>query len=487
MILAILRHYQPLCKMSSEVSLFIAEPLKQIVELESKATAKVALQAREILIQAALPSVRERTDQIEHILRSSVVKTAYGAFDNKRDDPDLEVLKDLIDSNYVVFDVLTQFLTHRDPAVAAAAAEVYIRRAYRAYTIGDMKHHSQANNAVVEWKFQLPSAAFASVPQMKSKLGMQRAVSVSDLTFISEGDSQPLRTGILIASNHLDDVDDGIAKGLQLVPQHFSSNGPVPDRFGSGATLSNIANVSVSSTEGFESETEVLKRLREILDMNKQQLVDASIRRITFIFGYDDGTYPKYYTFRGPNYTEDETIRHIEPALAFQLELGRMSNFNIKQLFTENRNIHVYEATGKSSAVDKRFFTRGIIRTGRISDDITIQEYLTSEANRLMSNILDNLEVIDISNSDLNHIFIHFSAVFDVSPEDVEAAFGGFLERFGKRLLRLRVAAAEIRIIIKDPKTGSPVPLRALINNVSGYVVKTELYTDCLLYTSRCV
>ncbi|SCU82993.1 LAMI_0C01618g1_1 [Lachancea mirantina] len=482
LILAILKHYQPLCKLSSEVTNAIAKPLEHIVELESKVTAKVALQAREILIQGALPSVKERTDQIEHILKSAVVKTAYGAFKSKTTDPDLGVLQDLIDSNYVVFDVLTPFLTYKDIGVAAAAAEVYIRRAYRAYTIGDMKHHGDSKNIICEWKFQLPSAAFtSSVPQMKSKLGMNRAMSVSDLTFLSEGDNQPLRTGILIASNHLDDVDDGLSKGLQGIPHQSSGSalsGPAPDRSGGNATLSNVANVFVSSTEGFDSEGEILSRLREILELNKKALVDAAIRRITFIFGYDDGTYPKYYTFRGPNYAEDETIRHVEPALAFQLELGKMSNFNIKQIFTDNRNIHVYEAIGKNSAVDKRFFTRGIIRTGRISDDISIQEYLTSEANRLMSDILDNLEVIDTANSDLNHIFINFSAVFDVSPEDVEAAFGGFLERFGKRLLRLRVAAAEIRIIIKDPQTGTPVPLRALINNVSGYVVKTELYTE---------
>ena len=196
------------------------------------------------------------------------------------------------------------------------------------------------------------------------------------------------------------------------------------------------------------------------------------------MFGFKDGSYPKYYTFNGPNYSENETIRHIEPALAFQLELGRMSNFNIKPIFTENRNIHVYEAVSKTSPLDKRFFTRGIIRTGHIRDDISIQEYLTSEANRLMSDILDNLEITDTSNSDLNHIFINFSAIFDVSPADVEAAFGGFLERFGKRLLRLRVTSAEIRIIIKDTETGAPIPLRALINNVSGYVVRTELYTE---------
>ncbi|KAH3903567.1 acetyl-CoA carboxylase ACC1 SCDLUD_001209 [Saccharomycodes ludwigii] len=477
LILAILKHYQPLCKISSDVAAAISEPLKNIVQLESKATAKVALQAREILIQGALPSISERTAQVEHILKSSVVKASYGS-NARRSEPDLNILKDLIDSNYVVFDVLSQFLNDNDVDIASAAADVYIRRAYRAYTIGDVKHHKVSGSPVVEWKFQLPSNSSISVPQMKNKLGLNRAMSVSDLSFISNDGTQPLRTGVLVAAKHLDDIDDSLSDALCIIPHQNSASGPAPNRSFGHSTLSNVANVFISSTDGFENDKQVLKRLREILDMNKKSLVNASIRRITFIFTYNDGSYPKFYTFRGPNYEEDETIRNVEPALAFQLELGRMSNFNIKQIFTGNRNIHVYEAIAKNSPVDKRFFTRGIIRTGRIRDDISIQEYLTSEANRLMSDILDNLEIIDTSNSDLNHIFINFSSVFDITPEDVEAAFGGFLERFGKRLLRLRIAAAEIRIIIKDPKTGSPVPLRALINNVSGYVVKTELYTE---------
>ncbi|CCD26626.1 uncharacterized protein NDAI_0I00570 [Naumovozyma dairenensis CBS 421] len=478
LILAILKHYQPLCKLSSHVAHIFTTPLQHLVQLESKSTAKVALQAREILIQGALPSVKERTEQVEHILKSSVVGTTYGASNSKRTEPDLEILKDLIDSNYVVFDVLIQFLNHPDPAVAAAAAQVYVRRAYRAYTVGEVRGHASTSNPVIEWKFQLPSAAFSSIPQMRTKMGMNRAISVSDLTYVVDSEHSPLRTGILVAADHLDDVDTNLSESLGVIPEHASTTGPVPDRSGSSSSLSNVANIFVASTEGFENETAILKRIREILDVNKQDLIKSAIRRITFMFGCTDGSYPKYYTFNGPSYNENETIRHIEPACAFQLELGRMSNFNIKPIFTENRNIHVYEAVSKTSPLDKRFFTRGIIRTGRISADISIQKYLTSEANRLMSDILDNLEIIDTSNSDLNHIFINFSAVFDVSPEDVEAAFAGFLARFGKRYLRLRVSSAEIRIIIQDPKTGTPVPLRALINNVSGYVVKSELYTE---------
>ena len=94
-----------------------------------------------------------------------------------------------------------------------------------------------------------------------------------------------------------------------------------------------------------------------------------------------------------------------------------------------------------------------------------------------MNDILDTLEVIDTSNSDLNHIFINFSNAFNVQASDVEAAFGSFLERFGRRLWRLRVTGAEIRIVCTDPQ-GTSFPLRAIINNVSGYVVKSELYLE---------
>jgi acetyl-CoA carboxylase/biotin carboxylase 1 len=491
LILAILKHYQPLCQQNSEIANTIRAPLKQIVELESRSTAKVSLKAREILIQCALPSIKERSDQLEHILKSSVVETRYGEIGSAHREPQLEILKDVIDSKYVVFDVLTQFLVHPDPFVAAAAAEVYVRRAYRAYNvIGSLTYHDTSDSPVVEWKFQLPtfsSAAFNAIPQAKGGLGkanMGRAVSVSDLTFISTDESQPLRTGILVPANHLDDVEENLIRGLERIPRKANNvapvRGPAPDRSsaGSNANLFNVANVVVANSDGFEDEDEILRKLTEILSDAKDDLVATSIRRITFVFGATDGSYPKYYTFRGPNYEEDKTIRHIEPSLAYQLELGRLSNFNIKPVFTDNRNLHVYEAVGKNSSVDKRFFTRGIIRTGKIRDDITIQEYLTSEANRLMSDILDALEVIDTSNSDLNHIFINFSAVFNVVPEDVEAAFGGFLERFGRRLWRLRVAAAEIRIMCNDPKTGVPFPLRAMINNVSGYVIKSELFVE---------
>ncbi|CDK26741.1 unnamed protein product [Kuraishia capsulata CBS 1993] len=489
LIAAILAIYQPICQSVPGAANALREPLKKIVDLDTRGTAKVALKAREILIQCSMPSIKERSDQLELILKSSVVDTRYGETTSSEHKlPEFQKIKDVIDSNYTVFDVLSQFIVSSDPWVASAAAEVYIRRAYRAYSVAELKHHPAGSLPIVEWKFQLPAlstAAYNAVPEgvrNGKSPAMNRAVSVSDLTFmINKNDTQPLRTGILVPAAHLDDVEEMLSKGLDVIPKKTKPSAPVPDRSNSPAEggLKNVCNIFVGSYEGFSSEAEVLARLHEILRDNKDDLLASGIRRVSFVFGDKIGAYPKYYTFKGPNYDEDDVIRHIEPALAFQLELGRLSNFNIKPVVTDNRNIHVYEAVAKnSSGVDKRYFTRGIIRTGKIRDDVTISEYLISEAHRLMSDILDALEVIDTSNTDLNHIFINFSAVFNVTPEDVESAFGGFLERFGRRLWRLRVTSAEIRIMCTDSSSGVPFPLRAMINNVSGYVVKSEMYME---------
>ncbi|EMG48936.1 ACC1 Acetyl-CoA carboxylase [Candida maltosa Xu316] len=480
LILAILEIYQPLLQSNSAVAVPIRQALKKIVQLDSRAGAKVALKSREILIQCSLPSIKERSDQLEHILRSSVVETSYGEVYAKHREPKLEIIQEVVDSKHVVFDVLAQFLINQDAWVAIAAAEVYIRRSYRAYELGKIEYHWSDRVPIVEWKFKLANISGSRYNSIQQAPGedsttMKHAASVSDLSFVVDAKTESsTRTGILVPARHLDDVDEILAAALEQISPSDAISFQVQ---GSKPELLNVLNIVVTSIDGYADEDEYLVRVNEILEEYKEELISAGIRRITFVFAHHVGSYPKYYTFTGPDYEENKVIRHIEPALAFQLELGRLANFDIKPIFTENRNIHVYEGIGKNAPSDKRFFTRGIIRGGVLKDEISISEYLIAESNRLMSDILDALEVIDTSNSDLNHIFINFSNVFNVQPSDVEAAFGSFLERFGRRLWRLRVTGAEIRIVCTDDQ-GTSFPLRAIINNVSGYVVKSELYLE---------
>lgn len=487
LILELLSRYFADCTEDSSVINSLKPTLKKLSSLESKSSSKVAIKAREILIQCSLPSFKDRTDQLEYILKSSVTSTNYGdvvssgsslGTVSKHKKPQLNVLRDIIDSKYVVFDVLTQFLNHKDPYVALAAGEVYIRRSYRNYHIKDISHTVvNGSTPISKWHFQMLDIAGKQKTNNNSGANvLMRAASVSDLSFVVESNAQqPIRTGILIPSPSIDELEDNLIKGLELLSK--SSTASSDDENKSNSTqLANVANIFIQDTYGLNDE-DALERINELLKDFEEELIAAGLRRITFVVSVTPGDYPKYFTFRGPDYKEDKIIRNIEPSLAFQLELNRLSNFNITPVFSANRNIHIYQGIGKNSSSDKRYFTRGIIRTGKIQDDISTAEYLTSEANRLMTDILDSLSVLDLSDSDLNHIFINFSAVFNVTPSDVENAFGSFLERFGRRLWRLRVTGAEIRITCLDDY-GTPYPIRAIITNVSGYVVKSEIYRE---------
>ncbi|KAJ2196987.1 acetyl-coenzyme-A carboxylase [Coemansia sp. RSA 530] len=175
------------------------------------------------------------------------------------------------------------------------------------------------------------------------------------------------------------------------------------------------------------------------------------------------------------------TIRHIEPGLAYQLELPRLANFDIRPCFSDNRQLHIYHGVSKQNAADSRFFVRVLVRPGRLSTAVATVDYLVSETDRLLNDILDALEILsaEYPNSDCNHLFISFLPIFNLDASQFEPAYRGFLERHGKRLFRLRVTAAEIRFLVQ---TGSdndmPTPFRFCIFNKSGFVPKLENYVE---------
>ncbi|KAK6358447.1 acetyl-coenzyme-A carboxylase [Orbilia blumenaviensis] len=506
LIIAILDEYRPNRPNVGAVGKYFRVSLKKLTDLDNRSTSKVQLKARELLIQCALPSIEERQGQMEHILRSSVVESRYGEGGWDHRTPNVELLKEVIDSKYTVFDVLPHFFGHSDPWVSLAALEVYIRRAYRAYQLMSVDYHYTDTEPpfMITWDFCLSKMGFsdAGMPMQPSTPGtptadksnpFKRIGSISDMSFlVKSAESEPIRKGVVVPIGYLDEAEEYLSRALELLPKKIqkfgSASGLMPDlsrrrphvqplKVEDDEDLSGVCNVAVRDVENL-TDTEIAERISALMQESTDELLARHIRRVTFICGHRDGTYPGYFTFRAPTYVEDERIRHIEPALAFQLELSRLSNFNITPVFTENRNIHVYKAVGKNVPSDQRYFTRAVVRPGRLRDDIPTPEYLISETDRLVSDILDALEIIGNNGTDLNHIFINFSPVFPLEPEEVFSALGGFIDRFGRRSWRLRVTTAEIRIVCSDPSTGIATPIRVIINNVSGYVIQYEIYFE---------
>ncbi|GAA5983453.1 hypothetical protein JCM11641_007854 [Rhodosporidiobolus odoratus] len=457
--------------------------LKDLAELDSKATTKVALKAREVLIHTQLPSLDERLHQLESILKASVTQTVYGEVAPTDRSPRLEVLKDVVDSRFTVFDVLPGFFQHQDQWVAIAALDIYVRRAYRSYNLLSVEH-LEANPAddepaTVAWCFRMRKAASESEPATPTTgLTSQRTASYSDLTFLlSNSQIEPLRYGAMFSIKSF----DRLAAELETVLRRFPDGGKKLESAPTSQDQWNVLNVALTVPAAAQVDEDALRaQFAEQVNAMNAEVERRGLRRITLLI-CREGLYPSYFTLRRQDgiWKEIETIRDIEPALAFQLELGRLSNFNLEPCPVENRQIHIYHATAKGNTTDARFFVRALVRPGRLRGNMKTADYLVSESDRLVTDVLDTLEVVSATHraADGNHISLNFLYSLRLDFEEVQTALAGFIDRHGKRFWRLRVTGAEIRIVIEDAQ-GNIQPIRAIIENVSGFVVKYEAYRE---------
>ncbi|KAF9288230.1 acetyl-coenzyme-A carboxylase [Mortierella alpina] len=455
---------------------FFSPVLKKLAELTGRLTAKVSLKARELLIHVQLPSFEERQSQMEKILRSSVTEEVYGGEHEARM-PAFENIKELVDTTYTVFDVLPNFFYHESLHVRIAAFEVYCRRAYHAYEILDINYHMEHQPLLITWKFLL------NTPN-KSESGPNRVASVSDMSYlINKADPEPVRTGAILAVRDVKELEDRFESILNFFPSHKSNKHL--SHLAAASVHNNVLNVVIKSESVHPNDDDYwLNLLSPIVKGETERLRSHGIRRMTFLI-FRQGNYPSYFTFRERNnYAEDQTIRHIEPAMAYRLELARLSNFDIKPCFIDNRQVHVYYAVGKENISDCRFFVCALVRPGRLRSSVRTADYLISETDRLLNDILDALEIVGATykQSDCNHLFINFIPTFQLDATEVETALKGFIDRHGKRLWRLRVTGAEIRFNVQSKSANGveadPVPLRFIISNVSGYVLNVDTYRE---------
>ena len=462
----------------------INEALARMAALDSRPTSKVALKAKEVMIVGSLPSYDERLGQLEQILKSAVTTSYYGESGGGHRLPSSDVLKEVTDSRYTVFDVLTTFFDHEDPWVALAALEVYIRRAYRVYNVMHLDYEAGQKGGephIITWRFKLSSPSAEPVtPRVDSSRDITRIASMSDLNFIVNAKTEPVRFGLMTSYNHLKDVEAGLPKLLSMYPG-FSPR-DFAGRHGNEAENPHVLNVALRLHNGEDhSDAELSEHFLSLVNQYAKKIVDKGIRRVTFVICRKD-QYPSYVTLRETaegSWKEEEAIRNIEPALAYQLELGRLSNFKITPQPSSNRQIHVYQGVGRENSSDVRFFVRALLRPGRFTGTMKQTEYLISETDRLVGDILDTLEVVSSQyrQADCNHISVNCVYSLNVTYDDVQEALAGFIERHGKRLWRLRVTQAEIRVVIEDGQ-GNDLPIRAFIENVSGFVVKYEAYQE---------
>ncbi|KAL0953702.1 hypothetical protein HGRIS_004895 [Hohenbuehelia grisea] len=461
--------------------------LQNLASLEAKSSTSVSLKAREVLILGQMPSYEERLVQMEGVFKNAVSNNYYGEQGDGPRTPSAEVLKELSDSRYTVYDVLPAFFSHADPVVTLAALETYVRRAYRAYSLlsidyeeGDNLDDGE-NPSIVTWRFNLgQSHSPPSTPRITFGEN-RRAGSVSDLTYlINRNQSQPIRVGAIASFPNFEALARGFEKVSSMLPSFDQEE--FRQRYGQNSQPPNVVNIAlrVFNEEDDMADGAWFEKLTAYVNAKSSLLMQRGVRRISVLI-CRRGQYPVFLTLRESEgaWGEEQAIRNIEPALAYQLELSRLSNYNLKPCFVETKQVHVYHAVARENQLDNRFFIRALVRPGRLRGTMSMAEYLISETDRLVTGVLDALEVVSAQyrNTDCNHIFMNFVYNLQVTYDDVLAAISGFIERHGKRLWRLHVTGSEIRIALEDSE-GNVTPIRCIIENVSGFIVNYHGYQE---------
>jgi acetyl-CoA carboxylase / biotin carboxylase 1 len=363
---------------------------------------------------------------------------------------------------------------------ATALTMVMIRMWCCGVSILDHLHHPRRHHGMAQGELHTLSSQLCA-DTYSSEMVNRRAGSVSDLTYmINRHQSQPVRHGAIASFPNLATLSRGFAEVASLLPQFDPAE--YRERYGSNSQPPNVLNLALRIFNDADDMSEAAwsDAIQALINKHRKVLNEHGVRRVSVLICRPE-QYPYYYTLRdmGETWDEERHIRNIEPALAFQLELSRLSNYNLTPCFVESKQIHIYHGVAKDNQLDSRFFVRALVRPGRPGGNITTAQYLISETDRLVATTLDALEVVSAQyrNADCNHIFMNFVYNLPVTYEDVLAAISGFLERHGKRLWRLHVTASEIRIVLED-KEGNVTPIRCIIENVSGFVVNYHGYQE---------
>ncbi|XP_045467140.1 acetyl-CoA carboxylase isoform X2 [Harmonia axyridis] len=483
----------------------LAPALNELTSLNRSEHSRVALRARQVLIAAHQPAYELRHNQMESIFLSAV--DMYGHEFHP------ENLQKLIVSETSIFDILHDFFYHSNRAVCNAALEVYVRRAYTSYDISTLQHLELSGEVpIVYFQFMLPP----SHPSRLSKLDELKDPQ------IEENDSRKVvdsfyRTGIMSAFDSIHQFEKYLDEILDLI-EDFNSTAQVSLRdlnaLESGSESRNNStsiNVSLSidpstvkpsdeeiilepihimhigfKDKGDTDDSSISKILGKICKKYKEELDKRGIRRITFS-ALKHKQSPKFFTFRARDgFIEDQIYRHLEPACAFQLELNRMKNYNLKALPTSNQKMHLYlgkaKVEGGREVTDYRFFIRTIIRHSDLITKEASFEYLQNEGERVLLEAMDELDVAfghpESRRTDCNHIFLNFVPTVIMDPAKIKEAVTNMVIRYGARLWKLRVLQAELKMIIRSTPNSPTTTIRLCLANDSGYYLDINMYTE---------
>eukprot|EP00612_Vaucheria_litorea_P002853 CAMPEP_0171460884 /NCGR_PEP_ID=MMETSP0945-20130129/5573_1 /TAXON_ID=109269 /ORGANISM="Vaucheria litorea, Strain CCMP2940" /LENGTH=2045 /DNA_ID=CAMNT_0011987159 /DNA_START=270 /DNA_END=6407 /DNA_ORIENTATION=+ len=438
MLLSLLRGIQSMSDRFGEwkPSEKLSKALLGLSSLQGKEYGEIALVAGSLLTESKIPPFASRLEDLRTLLRSNL------SYDQLSLSPSLAAGVDLLSA---LFD-------DPDPFVRDSAAEVYIRRVYKAHKVISLDVKEQDGILKVRWTFQ-----FKDTPISDSLIRYGLLTVLKDFNSIS------------IASmnsqiNELKVFSGGLKEGkppLNVVHTAF-------------------LNSQLLDTD--EALSDVISNTESILEANLSILKESGVRSVSYLFRQSP-RHPRYLSFgNDSNFKEEPLKRDMRPSFPYIFELDRLSvNYNLERLATVGKNNQVYLGVEKSSSKGKNkqqtIFLRAISHRPEV--------YELEGANAALLKALDELErvMLDprVSPTCSSRIFLNMMPELEMDSQDIVANWKSVMDsltvRHATRLLKLRVDEIEVkaRIVAKD---GTTKPIRLMSSSMSGEWLRTDGFLE---------
>ena len=457
-----------------------------------KEYAKVALEARMLLIEQDQPSVSGRKAQVADWLSGCIA--VHPAIEGMDDGPRARKMAEFLTLNVPLFDLLPEFLALDSPeATQFAIIELYIRRIYPLHNLRGLRGGKAGNGLSVAFNFFNDFTDSAS--------GLKQSSSVASLADLAGaagggGDGKTTRTGVFLKAETFDAFAASLGAALELYPK------AAPD-----ARVDNCLHVALFGAGPVAKDDETfVTAAAAFLGGRAAQLKESGITRVTFLAPVDGANapgIPSIFTFRDSSrvkgFNEDALFRNIEPSFAYHLDILRLRNFDFSLSYSfrsQAGNCQVYKGKPIAAAAAEAKLSpaeAGVDRFFVRSASINQTDDVEAEVSRMFLEALTALntatsEHCEALGGDLarvtgrpsksNHVFLNVVAnVPPVNPTSLAATVGALMRRHRRQVSALGVAHVEIRFLPSGP--GAPYPLRLLASDPTGTgIVVVEPYEE---------
>jgi acetyl-CoA carboxylase/biotin carboxylase 1 len=439
--------------------------LTKLSLLQGSQYSNVVWKSRQLLLKQRNSFVDDRITSVKTILL-----TAINAADVDR----LSRLQSLVEQSQGISDILLDTCLSRNEKllVKCAAAEVYIRRTYRMYNVLDLKIEKSNNGISASWSF--------SQNQSETMLKLRRVDSFADMRSII------YRRGHLFVFESWDQVKEQFEALLSKVQVTESSEGN-----------STVIHIALQWIRNLPEDSTFSLNFYHYLKSIQSQLLLKKVRRVTFTVSNGSPDL-SYFTYReSAEFSEDQIIRHVEPTMARQMELERLSNYSVSHFPTNSRIVHLFTAIPKDMSAfnsrlgkaaqysGKRLFARVLIKK---MDHYGVQDVeVSSSDNDILVDTeygfvqaLRSLEFAIGSQPreyQFNHVFLNYLVEEFAAIDDVTKRMRKLLSLYEETMRRLHVSEVELRLRLRGSKDNLSF-YRFICSNSSGYYLDVDPYFE---------